>query len=178
MNEQHGIDYARLRAVIEKCLRQIPKTEYRHLPEVLLEKGQTRFFILSTGEFIIIDFLDNEEAKRLSDLKEKNYFPFPGLIKPEQLVMSAAFRFEKAKNAFVQGCSVNNMFSFSLGGDSTIIIQNHRQQIKTEELKESVYTIKLAYLISFGDEITPSNIYDVLRDLMLESFRTWGVELA
>lgn len=173
-----AIDYVRLRTVIEECLKQIPKTGYVHLPEVLLEKGQTRFFILSTDEFIIIDFVDDEEAKRISDLKEKNYFPFPGLIKPKQLKMSAAFRFEKAKNAFVQGCSVNNMFSFALGRDSTIIIQNHSQQIKTEELKESIYTIKLAYLISFGDEITQSNIYDVVRDLMLESFRKWGIELA
>jgi hypothetical protein len=172
------IDYVRLRTVIEDCLKQIPKTEYVHLPEVLLEKGQTRFFILSTDEFIIIDFLDDEEAKRISDLKEKNYFPFPGLIKPKQLKMSAAFQFERAKYAFVQGCSVNNMFSFALGRDSTIIIQNHSQQIKTEELKESIYTIKLAYLISFGDDITQSNIYDVVRDLMLESFRNWGIKLA
>jgi hypothetical protein len=172
------IDNSKLRTVIEECLRQIPKTEYEHVPDVLQEKGRTRFFVLTTDKFIIIDFLDDEEAKRISYLKEKNYFPFPGLIKPDPLKMSAAFRFEKAKNAFVQGCSVNNMFSFSLGKDSTIIIQNHKQQIKTKELGDSNYTIKLAYLISFGDEITKSNFYDVLRNLMLESFKRWGINFA
>lgn len=167
-----------LRSVVEECLRLVPKTEYERLPDVLLEKGQTRFFILINDKFIIIDFLDDEEAKRISTLNEKGYFPFPGLIKPDQLEMSAAIRFEKAKNALVQGCSFNNIFSFSVGKDSTIIIQNHKQKIRTEELGESNYTIKLAYLISFGDEITPSNIYDVVRDLMLESFRKWGIKLA
>ena len=44
------------------------------------------------------------------------------------------------------------MFSFSIGKDSTIIIQDHKQHIKTEELGERDYTIKLAYLISFGVE--------------------------
>jgi hypothetical protein len=173
-----GIDSGKIRTVIEECLRKIPKTEYMRLPKVLSEKGQTRFFILSTDEFVIIDFLDDEEAKRISDLKEKKYTPFPGFIKPKTVEMSAAFRFEKAKYAFLKGCSINNMFSFSLGKDSTIIIQDHKQLIKTEGLKEYSYTIKLAYLISFGDEITQSTIYDVVKDLMLESFRTWGIDLA
>ena len=173
-----GIDQVKIRNIIEECLGQIPKTQYVHLPKILLEKGQTRFLILITDDFVIIDFLDDEEAKRISELKEKNYFPFPGFIKPKQMKMSAAFRFEKTKHAIVQGCTVNNMFSFSLGKDSTIIIQDHKQLIKTEELKERSYTIKLAYLISFGDEITQLTIYDVLRDLMLESFRKWGVDLA
>jgi len=85
-----------LRSVVEECLRLIPKTEYERLPDVLLEKGQTRFFILINDKFIIIDFLDDEEAKRISTLNEKGYFPFPGLIKPDQLKMSAAIRFENA----------------------------------------------------------------------------------
>lgn len=172
-----GIDVPKLRIAIDECLRRVPPTQYEHLPEVLLEKGQTRFLILSTDKFIIIDFLDDEEAKRISDLKKKGHFPFPGLIKPDQLKMSAAFRFEKARNGLVQGCSVNNMFSFSIGKDSSFIIQNHKQQIKTEELGEYNYTIKLAYLISFGDEITQSNIYDIAKDLMFYSFQRWGIDL-
>lgn len=174
---EKSVNYETLSSTIEKCLRQIPPAEYMNLPKVLLEKGQTRFFLLLTDEFLIIDFLDDAEAKRISDLKAKNFFPFPGLIKPNDVKMSAAFRFEKTKYAFLRDCSVNNMFSFSLGKDSTIIIQDHKQLIKTEELKEFSYTIKLAYLISFGDEITQSNIHDVIRDLMLNSFKNWGVEL-
>jgi hypothetical protein len=172
-----GIDSAKLKTVIENCLKEVPETEWKRLPEVLLEKGRTRFFVLATEEFFIIDFLDDEEAKRISDLQEKGYFPFPGLIKPDQLRMSAAFRFEKAKNALVRNCSVNNMFSFSIGKDSTIIIQDHKQHIKTEELGERDYTIKLAYLISFGVEINRSNLLDNVKELMFESFRQWGIDL-
>jgi hypothetical protein len=172
-----GIDSARLTTIIENCLRKIPQTESKRLPKVLLEIGRTRFFVLATEEFIIIDFLDDEEAKRISDLKERNYFPFPGLIKPDQLEMSAAFRLEKAKNALVRGCSVNNMFSFSIGKDSTIIIQDHKQRMKIKELGESDYTIKLAYLISFGVEINRSNFYDKVKELMFESFKQWGINL-
>ena len=171
------IDRAKLTTVVEDCLRKIPKSETDHLPKILLEKGQTRFFVLTTKEFLLISFLDDEEAKRISDLKEKGYFPFPGLIKPDQVQMSAAFRFEKTKYAYVKGCSVNNMFSFSVGKDSTITIQDHKQRMRTEELGEVTYTIKLAYLISFGDEITQSNIYDNLKGLMFESFKQWGVNI-
>ena len=43
-----GIDSAKLKTVIENCLKEVPKTEWKRLPEVLLEKGRTRFFVLAT----------------------------------------------------------------------------------------------------------------------------------
>ena len=177
MSGNVGIDLAKFGSVIEETLKKVPHEQYGRLPEVLLEKGQTRYFVLCTEDYVIIDFLDDTEAQRISALQTKGYFPFPGLIKPKPLEMSAAFHFEKTKYAVLQGCSISNMFSFSLGKDSTIVIQNHQQQIKTEELQSSVYTIKLAYLISFGDEITKSNIFDVVKDLLLESFKMWGIAL-
>ncbi len=172
---QDGAETSKIRDVVETCLRKVQKQDWTHLPQVLLEKGQTRFFILTTNSFLIIDFLDGEEAKRVSELTKKGYFPFPGLIKPATLKMSAAFHFEKTRNALVQGCTVNNMFSFSIGKDTTLIIRDHRQKINTKEFGESSYVIKLAYLISFGDEITNSNLYDELGNLMVESFKQWGI---
>lgn len=171
------IDTNRLKTTIDNCLRAVPQTQYEHLPKILLEKGRTRFFFLGNDQFLIIDFLDDEEAKRISNLQEKGLFPFPGLIKPDQVEMSAAFRFDKSKNGLVNGCSVSNMFSFSLGQDSTVTIQDHKQSIKTEELGEYSYTIKLAYLLSFGTEIIPANVYDSIRELIFNSFKQWGVNL-
>jgi hypothetical protein len=90
--------------------------------------------------------------------------------------MSAAFRFEKT-SAFLQGCRVNNIFSFSLGKDAALIVRDHFQNIKTNELGDYNYTLKLAYLISFGNEITYSNFYEALEKLLKESFRQWGVSI-
>jgi hypothetical protein len=172
-----GIDADKLKSTIDSCLRAVPKTEYEHLPNVLLEKGHTRFFFLGNDKFLVIDFLDDEEAERIQKLSEKGLFPFPGLIKPEQLKMSAAFAFNSSRNGLVRGCSINNMFSFSMGKDSTVIIQDHRQSIKTEELGDYSYTIKLAYLLSFGEEINFENIYSFVRELILNSYKQWGVNL-
>lgn len=172
------LDGKRIKAVIEECLKRIPKTEYQHIPNVLTEPGQTTFSLLITDEFAMVNFTDSDERKRLSEIEKKGLFPYPGLIKPEALKMAAAFRFENSKNVILEKCSVNNMYSLSIGKDTAIVLRDHRQSIKTEELNLYVYTIKLAYIISFGDKITRANFYDSLKDLMLYSFGQWGVNLA
>jgi hypothetical protein len=78
-----SFDRDKLTIIIEGCLKQVPKAEWKHLPKVLLEKGCTRFLVLATPEFIIIDFLDEEE-KRISTLNEKK-LPSP----PFSLSLSA-----------------------------------------------------------------------------------------
>jgi hypothetical protein len=178
MSVGNSLDEKRIKAVIEDCLKRIPKTEYQRIPDVLTEPGQTTYSLLITDEFAMVNFTNSDERNRLSEIEKRGLFPYPGLIKPDPIKMASAFRFEKTKNVMLEKCSVNNMYSLSLGKDSTIVLRDHKQSIKTEELNLYVYTIKLAYIISFGDQITHNNFYDLLKELMLYSFRQWGIALA
>lgn len=170
-----GIDLKRLRETIVQCLLQVQASDRSRLPKVLQEDN-IRWFAQLNTQYMILEFVDDEEIQRLGALSEKKFAQFPGLLKPKGTEMSAAFRFEKMKNVFVQGCTVNNMFSFSLGKDTTVIVQDHKQQFKTPELGDYEYVINLAYLISWGDEINRDTLYATVEDLMKSSFRKWGIK--
>jgi hypothetical protein len=147
----------------------------KYLPRVLTESEVHVLTILSDTYFVLAFFNETEWAK-ITEFREKGLQPpLPGLIKPEANSGSSAFRIEKTKNFLFRNNQVNNQYSFSLGKDATVLLIEHRQSMKSDELTTD-YTIGLAYLVSFGEEITSNNFYDYLEDLAAYSFKVWRSE--
>jgi len=161
----------RIKTIVEERLIRVTPEIKEILPTIFREKID--FFTVLTDTHMVLDFIDEAEKERIQKLIEKNIHPFPYLIKPEETAGGCAFRFEKTKYALIEDCTVENMFSFSLGKDSTIILRNHTQIVNTRELGIYKYLIQLAYIISFGDEINRHNFYGALEDLIAYSLKTW-----
>lgn len=166
------VDLDRLNPIIKRLF--IPYKKEHLLPSIF-SKPRISTFTFLTDSFFILVFLDLEGEKRARELVSKNQDPFPGLIKPENIEAPVAFGLNKSKNNFFQSNSVSNMYSFSLGNDCSFVLVEHKQSIKTEEDVKFDYTIDLAYVISFGDEINNNNFYEYLDELITVSLTNWGL---
>ena len=169
--EKLTIDEERLNSILKRLFVVPPDLE-DILPPILLQKSVSIFRLL-TNSYFILAFFDEEGKKRTMKYMEEKNHPFPTLFAPEIVPTSIAFSFENSKNILLKGNTVINMFSLSLGKNTTIILQDHKISVKTEVFGNFEYTIDLAYIISFGDEIDISNFYNYLNDLITYSFTKW-----
>ena len=150
------VNQARIKNVVLKHLFNAPLEQKTFFPSTISEPN-IELYPFQTNSYFILSFVDREEKKLLEKFRGKQLSPFPGLIKPDEVPASVAFSVDKAKNVFITGCTVKNSFSFSLGKDCTIVLQNHVQSIRTKNFGEYEYMINLAFIISFGDEINVDN---------------------
>jgi hypothetical protein len=157
--------------IVEKRLIRVPPEIKKSFPPVLSKPGVSSS-IFSTDIYLILAFTDENERRRIDKLLGKGYHPFPGLITDDPS-MKAAFRIEESKNVYIEKCTVKNMFSLSLGVDSTIALCNHSQTINTSELGVYKYVVQLAYIISFGNEINRDNLHDFVEDIIAYSIKQW-----
>jgi hypothetical protein len=148
----------------------------KYLPSVLTEP-QVHILTLLSDTYFVLAFFNETEWNKIKDFRERGLQPpLPFLIKPEGSMGPSAFSVEKTKNFLFRNNQVRNQYSFSLGKDSTVLLIEHRQSIESDELTAD-YTIGLAYLVSFGEEITSNNFYDFLEDLAAYSFKVWRSRL-
>lgn len=119
----------------------------------------------------MVTFLTAEEEKRFNECVSKRTNPFVGLITTEP--KGAAFRVEKAKYTTLKSCTVTNSFGFSLGPDSTILLEDHHQTVQTTDIGTVSYTVPLAYIISYGDDIDRATVYEYLEGLVAYSTNMW-----
>ena len=171
-----NINQEKLINIINRLI-SVPKEIRNILPEIL-SKPEINIMNILTNDYYLLIFLDNEGWERVSRYREKKTSPFPGLINNEKKVFPSAITFNKSKNLVFEGNQISNLFSFSLGKDSTLILKNHKQYSDNSSLGIYNYIIDLAYLITFGDEITIYNFYDYLGDLIAYSIKTWRIKNA
>lgn len=166
------LDSKRFIKIIDK-LANIPDELKDNVPKVLTHSNYVVTNL--TGEYCLVVFVqDKEEFERIEKFEKQGVEPFPGLILPQDRDRPTAMAFNRSRNFYLNGNKVTNLYSLKLGKDCTVVIQNHKQSIRTKEFGKVEYTIGLAYLISFGNEITLYNFYDYLEDLILFSWKTWG----
>ena len=160
----------KIRSIIKKRLIQAPPDIKAIFPQVL-RQSKILSVIISEPEYLIVAFLTAEEEKRFNECVSKQIDPLVGLITtgPEK----AAFRIDKAKCAIARSCSVTNKFSLSLGPDSTIVLENHHQIIQTADIGTVSYTLPLAYIISYGDDIDHATVYEYFEGLIVYSTNMW-----
>lgn len=128
-------------------------------------KEYNEIFLLETNKYMLVDFVNQKEKDRIKKLVDKNIFPFLGLFKTEIDETKSAWVVNNSRNFFISYCSVNG-FSITLGKDSTIIIDNHKQSINVKDIGILSYSLKLCILISFGEIINKENYLDYLEDLI------------
>lgn len=167
------VDQKRIKKIIDRRLIDIPADIKRCFPIII--KGGIRWIAYSNDELLILLFLDSDEMKRIQEYGRKGYDLFPGFITTDQSV-GAGMRLENSKNNLISGCSVSMMYSFSVGRDSSFIVQDHLQTLKTNELGEITYKIPLAFVISFGESISENNAYESLEELIAYSIKVWREE--
>jgi tetratricopeptide (TPR) repeat protein len=161
-----------LKEIIEKRLLKAPQEAKKSFPSVL-QSSQVNWTFSDTERFFLLIFFDMAGLKRMKELSNKGYHPFPGFINEKDDPTPSAFRFEKSRNTFIKSCSVENSYALSLGKDSTVIICDLHQSLTTPELGHYQYIVDLAYIISYGDEINRGNLLEHLDSLIAYSIYEW-----
>jgi len=161
----------KVQELLNNRLLSAPSEVKRIIPPIT-SKNSIDFYLVMTAKYILVDIMDKQEKKRITNCKNRNIFPFPGLI-TDSSDMKAAFMIEKGKNLLLSNNTVNNLFSFKLGKDSSIILHNHNQSINIINIGQYRYQVKLAYLITFGKEINQYNFLSFLDGLIAYSINKW-----
>jgi len=163
-------DPERIRSIIDKRLIRARPDVKATFPPVL-RQGSVLSAIIYEPEYLIIVFLTTEEEKRFRESLSRQIDPFVGLITtgPEK----AACRAENVRYATVRSCTIANSFGISLGPDSTIILEDYHQIIDTDDFGTVSYTVPLAYIISYGNDIGRETAYEHLDGLVAYSMNMW-----
>lgn len=164
-----------LKELMTRRLLNIPAEQKSSFPMILSKEKVIPFMLLNKNYFVLV-FVDENELSRIRALMAENRDPFPYLIRPQNIHLPVAFRFETSRYAVIKDSTVKNSFSFSLGKDSTLILIGFKQIIDLAKAGEYEYLIDLAYIISFGDEINLVNLPDVLDNLIAYSIKFWRGE--
>jgi hypothetical protein len=168
------IEQSRIKSTIEKRLIQAPPDIQAVFPPVL-RQGRALSAIISEPEYLMVAFLTVEQEKQFGKCISRKTNPFPGLITTGR--ERAACRVEKAICATARSCVITNCFSFSLGADSTIILEDHHQIIETDTIGTVSYTVPLAYIVSYGDDIDQITVYEYLENLVAYSINMWSEKI-
>lgn len=167
------IDIERIESVIKKRLISAPPAAKSSFPKILKQKLVSWASIPESKYFLVV-FLDTAEQSRINDFIKMNLNPFPGLITTGN--ESAAFKVENSRYLVVKSNNVCNSFTFSLGPDSTILLEDHRQGINTKDFGQVDYLIPLAYILSYGDEINEATLPEYFEGLVAHSINLWMKE--
>lgn len=165
------VEIKKIKKIIERRIITAPIDFQDSFPDVF--KGKVQWFSYSNDKVFLLVFLDSIEMERILEHSIKKYDPFPGLITFEPSVNAAIRIMADSKNNFFTGCTVSEMYSFSIGQDATFIIQDHSQILQTKEIGEINYKVPLAYIISFGENIQKENVYQSLDELIAYSIKVW-----
>lgn len=164
------LDKQRIDHVLHKRLLDAPRSIKKHLDSIF--DGEYKTYSVRTKYLLGVFLLSKSEYGRVHEFERKGYIPFPALYTTRD-DQPAAFRFENSRNAYLKSNSIKNSIAFSLGCDSTLILENHSQSIVTKEIGEVSYRIGLGYLLTFGKEIDHYNVYEYLDELIAYSVKSW-----
>jgi hypothetical protein len=161
----------KIRDIVERRLIRVDHEFKKSFPDVL--KGPNAHWVSFGNDALLsLLFVTDEDMERISSFQTSNFEPFPGLFTTDPKA-PAALRLDQTRFGFLQGNSVVNSISFSIGVDTTFIVINHSQSLETKELGKIAYTLPLGYFVSFGDDITPDNVYEHLDELIAYSVKKW-----
>lgn len=164
------IESGKIKSIVEKRLVHAPQEVKSAFPAVLRQK-QVSWATISESQYFMIAFLTPAEQKRIDDFVAKRVNPFPGLITTGS--EGAAFRVDKSRYTTIRSCKVSNSFALSLGPDSTVLLEDHSQSIKSKDMGTVSYKIQLAYVLSYGNEINTATLYEYFDGLVAYSINVW-----
>jgi hypothetical protein len=80
---------------------------------------------------------------------------------------------ENSQYNIIHNVRIMGGYSFTLKKDSSFILQNFYVNVSSKEIGNVEYTIDLAYILSFGDNINKINFYNYLENLVFYSLNLW-----
>jgi len=160
---------------IFKILRRklILTEEDRNFFPAILRTTPYRIIENINKDYFSLTFIDNLLESKIKKYRDNLYDTFPGLIKPREIDEKTFYKINNSKNLYFHNIEIKNMYSFDLGPDSSLLLENYSQSIESEKLGKISYTIDLSYIISFGDEINDDSFYDYLEQLFSYSINIW-----
>lgn len=161
----------KIKDIVRRRLLSLPIGAKAGFPPVLTREP-VKWLSFGDDKLLGLIFINEADQERIEHYRERNINPFPGLITTDNSV-PAAMRMEKSRNNTFSNCTIVNSISFSIGQDCTIIISDHSQILKGTEIGDIEYMVPLAYIVSFGIEITYENVYEYLEDLIAYSLKQW-----
>jgi hypothetical protein len=164
-------DLEHINSIINKRLIKVPMEAKISFPDVLKQELVPMVFV-TNPKFLMVVFVNPVEKDRIDACFLKKIDPFLGLINTQS--NNAAFKLDKSKYTIIKDSGVSNSFALSLGLDSTVILENFKQSVDTNDLGTISYTISLAYIISYGDEINHATIYEYFENLVAYSTNIWS----
>ncbi|HEX2964686.1 MAG TPA: hypothetical protein VHO84_02820 [Syntrophorhabdaceae bacterium] len=164
------IESTKITKIVTERLIRAPEHVRSSFP-LILRTDEVISTVISQPDHLIVAFFTRKGAARVKSDIAREIDPLPGLITTGK--EKAACRIKEAIHVTVRSCAVSNSFTFSLGQDSAILLEDHHQVFETEDTGLVSYTIPLAYILSYGNSITPSNIYDYLDRLIQYSVNYW-----
>jgi hypothetical protein len=162
-----------MKKFLAENLLDVSDTKKKALPKIL-SKPNVSIFTFATKDYLIFSFIDSVERKRIEDLKERRIHPFPFLIRPTNSKGFVFFNLKGVRNFQLGKLALQDGYGFSLGGDCTLVVDEVKQTGEMKDIGKYEYIIDLAYVISFGDEITGKTIPKYLEDLVVYSLKNWG----
>lgn len=165
-----------LRKILKIRFKDAPPEIKCCFPKVILEE-RLKYFLMKSNKYILLIFVDDDDKRRIEEMIEQKRDPFPGLMtyNPSSQFL---YKLDGSRNLSLQHCVVSGAFTFLYGADTTVILKNHQQTIDITEWGSFQYTIKLAYLITYGKEITDDNELDIIDELISYSINEWRRECA
>ncbi len=161
----------KIKDIVRRRLLSLPIAVKAGFPSVLTREPVS-WLSFGDDKLLGLIFIDTADQERIQLYKERNIQPFPGLITTDKS-LPAGIRLENSRNNTFSNCSVVNSISFSIGPDCTAVISDHSQILTGTDIGDIEYTVRLAYIVSFGIEITYENVYEYLEDLIAYSIKQW-----
>ncbi|MEW6182273.1 MAG: hypothetical protein AB1500_03740 [Bacillota bacterium] len=171
------IELKKIEQILTLKIKSAPDEVKKSFPKVL-QKNPLYWIAFSSDSFFSLIFLNDIYKNITLDRMSKRLDSFPGLILDSEKKAPAAIKIDNSKSMWVGNCTVKNMYSFDLGKDSTVILENHLQYVKFNNSEDYEYKIDLAYIISFGNEINVSNLPQYFEELLTYSIMKWRQEHA
>ena len=131
-----------IRPIVERRLLHVPDTLKAGFPTIL--RAPVNWLSFGDDRLLALVFLTTDDIRRVQIFTREKLDPFPGLLTTER-TLPAAFRFDRSRFGLVEGCSVRNSISFSVGVDTTFAVVNHSISIDTQEKGQVSYSIPLGY---------------------------------
>jgi hypothetical protein len=163
-------ELSKIDTIIGNRLIRVPTEVKKTFPSILKGEGIWRLTV-NESYYLMVSFPSFDDDDRIQDFLKRGLNPFPGLVTTKE--EKAAFRIDKSKNIYLKSCSVVNSYSFSLGKDSTIILEDHTQIADIVSYGKIEYKLPLSYIVSYGEEINRVTVYEYFEGLVVHSAKLW-----
>lgn len=163
-------DLSKIESIIQKRLVNLPLEAKAGFPPILREPSCS-LATVTEPEYLMVAFLNSTERDRVESFRSQSLNPFPGLITTAG--EPALFRLDRTRHAVVGKLTGQAGYSFSLGPDSTLILIDYHVSLPNTDIGGVSYSIPLAYVISYGDEIYQSTVYGYFSSLVAYSTDMW-----